>query len=302
MAVIRVNEIHEGRQSQAQDTGDRTYSRSFYVWTNSKNDGPLVVRLAPGIPRIGEPYVERNGLVDLAVYCKSVTADQDSSSFYKWKVKCDYSSRSPGGHDPSENDPNPLLRPCKVKFSSRAKKKALEFAALVEFDAEGNETVTEDAPVQNTANEPFDPPPEDEVFVGTLVFTRNEPFFDEALLFGSGYLRAVNEDQFRSFAPGTCCLANVEATDAWDKAIGKYYEVAYTVEVDPEGFDLKLLDAGYRDRDGNDLVSRKTGAHRSGPSMLNGLGYELGEGEDPVKLTYRSRKKKPFAALNLPQT
>src|SRR5262249_40989068 len=146
---ILVTEIWNGRDGDADDKGQRRYSRIFQVRTNDARDGSLVVRLGIdpvtllAVPQPFSTYVDLNGNFDLGAWCTHVRPRQDPEDPFTWEVRCEYDSLAA---DQQFSDQNPLNRPPRISWGFT------QFQIVAEQDANGKVYV-------NSAGERFDPPP-----------------------------------------------------------------------------------------------------------------------------------------------
>ena len=108
MAVTAVTELFEdraGESSVALAQTIRTYTRTFRVTTNDKNDDVYPVGTASGVPRHGDRYPS-----DSQAWCRSLSVRQLAGAMH-WEVTCSYSSEF-------EITTNPLDDPAVITWSA----------------------------------------------------------------------------------------------------------------------------------------------------------------------------------------
>jgi hypothetical protein len=257
---------------------------------------------APGIPRVGDKYVGANGETDIGCYCYSVQPRSLDEPRW-WEVTCTYSNdgakfgdaakeQSDKGNKDSDKENNPTSRPPRVTTTWER----YVFPAVVDVNGK---------PIVNSAGEPFDPPNEVEdlrpVISVTVVKEKFNPA--DALPFAG----AVNDDNFLGIPPGLARLAGLSATTIQEGG-RTLQEVTYEFHVNFLGWELKVLDVGFRQKkDDGTLVEIEvkgdtTGRVRklSSPWPLDGKGKAQAAGNAPVVLSFQVYPKKGFGGLGLP--
>lgn len=87
MAIIRVKERYDGSESEAQK-GERKYRREYLVETDSNKHTARDIRLAPGIPRLGDLHNEDSS----SRVTRVGTPQHASGSDNTWYVPVEYES------------------------------------------------------------------------------------------------------------------------------------------------------------------------------------------------------------------
>ena len=285
MAVTSVKEIWSGRRGSQDIESKRDYARVFRVGTNDVKDGPLTVRLAPGLPRIKDVYLDANGAVDAGSFCNSVDAAHDQDDPNTWQVTAEYSSDVKRLDIPE----NPLNKPVEVTWATAKQQRPTD------EDIHGNAIV-------NSAGEKFDPVVEKDDSRIMITFKRNEPFFPQQIAFI--FQDVVNEDVWFGAPVLTCKVESIAANLAFENGIF-FWPVTYTIEFRRDGWQARLLDQGYYEKGDSQaepkkLILDKNGQPLTAPALLDGKGKKLKEGEKPVFLSFFLYDIKPFAQLNLP--
>ncbi len=162
----------------------------------------------------------------------------------------------------------------------------------------------------NSADEPFDPPIQEEAHDIILRIVRNEQSYNP--LVASNFKKSVNESQFLWFPPQTVKCPVYESV-RMRKANLFYcqvkYEFAIRTDMDSEsqyiGWKRRILDQGFREKTGNNengqpkyaLIKDDDGSPVSQPVLLNGSGERLAAEADPVFLTFETKNLMDFSVL-----
>lgn len=269
MAVISVRELKE-RQGSIDQAGKTSYSRVFRVETNDPDDGAKTARIAVGIS-VGDLYATPNES-DSNAYCTSVSANCVSDDGLSWEVTVEY------GPLPD----NPLTEPVQYAWSFQ------QFEKPTDFDVFGNAIV-------NSAGDPFAEAVTKDDSRPVLTITRNEPApfaADLAYL----YRDAINATPYLGAGPGQVKVSNISATSQHDDFWGEYVQVQYEFHFSAEGWDKRILDAGFREKIEGELKNILVqGVPASEPVLLDGNGRKLPSDKPPVVRKYQVYPKAPFS-------
>jgi hypothetical protein len=260
MPVISVNDtqLRKGawkseRKNALVELVNRHYTRTLVVITNSVNDGPEVVIVAAGVPRIADQYVVGND-ADTIATCTNVVVESTESPFV-WKVTAEY-----------ETDRlvqaalnNPLNQPAEVQWGSSRYERVLQRDQL-------------GIPMCNTAGDKFDPPLTAEDSRPLLTVTLNSLLYDPAI--AQLYQDACNTDVFAGAAPYAAKMNSITAVKQIDIGF-QYWRITYEIEFRRETFALFVLDQGYRNINGYLFFDKLTNLPFSYPIPLNGRGFSL---------------------------
>jgi hypothetical protein len=249
MAVLKVDELFEGRGGQWTADQGRKWNRTFRVLTNAVTDGPRTAIVAVGIS-IGDQYIPSSNSVewDLDAYATQITATNEEGDQLGWIVTVEYSwfSANIAGGGAYQN---PLAMPIDVSWSFRNQE------IVAEYDNNGNA-------VLNTANDPFDPPLVIDDPRPLLTVVRNEPTYNIPLVYQ--YRNAVNADSFAGFDPAMARVIQISGKSAFHQDAGWYWAVTYEFEFNPPlGYQPQVLNMGMR------KISQTT--NQPVPIILNGL-------------------------------
>lgn len=294
MAVLTVGELWAERDADwANEKNERSYTRAFKVVCDSVDDGPMTVLQDSRIPLPYSVYTERNGLADIGTRLVRRNVKQDDDNPLVWIVECEYENSTTDVKDPPEN---PLLKAPTYEWSFSRYKRIVEKADLL--DVNGNVALA-DAAITNSARAPYDPPPEKDDSRPILTYSINQlQFFPSVAV---EYADAVNEDPFLGVDPGKAKIVGISGKQHWHKEYGSYWEVTITIEFREEGWDLKILDAGFFDTNGKIFQDSK-GEPYPKPQRLDGLGAMLPlatPADESIFFTYRVYKRKNFTALGI---
>lgn len=301
MGMTLRGERAEGRQRNV--TKDEiTYQRIFVVETDNDHIGAREVSFCPGLPFLGYQYTTSTEFDPLA-RCISRNAAPVGNSRRLWEVVVNYSSKHDDPEEENNEEESLELEPPEVSFDFATRMKVIQTASQV-FDPLGNLLDNPFSGPATSAGEPFDPPPEIEVHYPVLTITRNELFLNVNQI--RDYVNCVNSDNFQGGGPRTVKLNGISTRKQYKKNL-RYWRTTYTLEFNPETWDLQLLDIG----------SYYTTINPDGPNfknyfltdddppqprlgLLNGLGGYLEDGDDAqfrrFPTVYTAR---PFNVLQL---
>lgn len=295
MAVEDIRELFSDRSS-GRDAKGRRSVRVFLVLCDDVADGPEAAEIADtlpagmAIPSIGDAHPG-----DADKFVRSVEAKPEAGEPCEFRVTVQYSTpvaSGPGEEDPEEN---PLARPMTIGWGSTKTSVPVERATFIDGELEWP-----DIPVESSAYEVFDPPIMRDFGRRVLTITHNEATFDSALAIV--YTDAVNEEAFVGCAPGTVKIASITASRHYENEVW-YWAVEYQFDVNPDGWNLFIVDRGTRvlDAAGEKSVTAKDGDGNpyNSPIHLDGNGWKLGIDDPVVYLEYRIYPIKDFAALGL---
>ena len=283
-----VREHVESGSGSLNDRRERNYVRRFTVETNDELCLANTVILAPGLPRMWTPFVTPWGDRDLGSWVKEITAERTGSPLI-WNVTVNYSSIL---SRPDINFvENPLLRPAEVSYATQ------RIAVPMTHDRSGN-------PVLNSADDPFDPPPERDIKVRVITIVRNQLLYRDELY--NGYIDTVNKTPWNVYKAGEVLCEDISAVRAFENGL-LFWRVTFRFlarrqvipknsKVPKNEFDNvgKLdksyawvrwfLDRGfYVKRAGRRELARDVyGQISSTPVLLDGNGAKLALGADPA--------------------
>lgn len=258
------------------DTSDAAYNRPI-----------LALDASAGGVTIPDWWDVHPGGTDYFVRRKSVAPFNGPLS---WIVTVEYEYME----DPLEQRPS-------IQVIPQGKSEAIDRAIEV---TESVEAMTKN--LCNSADEPFDPPIQEEFYDQGIIITRNEGNID--LDVQKTYLNKVNSDAFTyrdkagnliTFAAGKVLCKNIQAEErrhgqTW------YFEVTYEFVVREDGWKRRVLDQGFRTKADGEYTAILDTANNpiTQPAKLNGSGAELDTETDPVFLEFQTKYTKSFAWFN----
>lgn len=248
------------------------------------NGAEAAIRSVNADPTLGSDIGDAHPLNPF-VFLSDLTA-QSTDSREIWRVIGTYKKISF-----DEDAANPLEQPSQISWSSNV------YTVPAIKDIDGNAIV-------NSAGQPFDPPltEEERTLVATITYNREnwDPTialdFENAVNVPATRIGQVNvgERQARIMEIGS------DSETFEDLA---YHKVTIKVEMKPEVWDRDVLDQGILGlNDDGKLVELTTddGAKVTEPILLNGSGKKLDPPTaDPVFLTFKTKREKDFAELEL---
>lgn len=260
------------------DLIDNTYSEdkdgnpSYTLIWRVEIDDPTPLTAAKTAKQV--TGVNRGDILD-GVPCLTIDATKNSDDGRQFLVTAVFGV-------PDEED-DPLDEPAEIKWSLDADSK------IVEYDIFGRA-------ILNSAGDPFSDPVEIDDMRPVLSVSRNEPSFNYSLAYS--YKDAVNADFFFGAPPGTVKVANIGSTRKFKENYGYYYTNEYTFHFNPQGWDVILLDQGFREKvSGKKKNIEVQGKEVTEAHLLNGQGAKLPEGGNPQYGRWRVYPRLPFSGV-----
>jgi len=297
-----VTELQSPRSSRS-ITGDASFERVFLFENVGAADTDAVLIADSHIPRIGDYGLTATGA---RVMVESVDCESDADTPKVRRVVVRY-ARHRRDFTESAHVERPTLAPPVISVQATS---STSFASK---DAETGE------PFLNSVGVPFDPGtlPQVDVTKYRIAVTRNEQTIPLATAFEfKDTINSVSWQLFDYVFPArTVRFCGLAAETQYDNEI-TYYRCTYTFDIEPDGYDVRLLDQGWSIIDqsngleeNNYLVRVKDseGNPSSEPTLLNGVGLLLRTGLPPVFLpkppdpAWKLYKAKDFAGLGLPR-
>lgn len=271
-----------------------TSNRTFIVISTAKTEDGGDIQSVAGIPIYGDQHPRH-----AFHFADSFTVKQDSKAWWKWTVAVSYKLPDIKSEDPNQTYVNPLNDPPDVTTTTET----ITIAARGEYDSGGTLTKA----IANSAGEPYDPHPEEELDLLVINIARNElPNYSVSLFYD--LQNSVNSGSL-SFGDAT-----IEAGHARIRlAIGSkqvfvppgenptpiyYRRYVYTIVANPLGWDLELLDWGTFYNESSEV--KKFIDEQKEFGLLDGSGGKLGDNAAPVYNTWKNKKRANFGQLNLP--
>jgi len=280
MTITYKGEIPAGRSAK-NSLGIRTYQRQFRLVTDSRSDGPYEIGSNANLPSIGSVHPE-----DASAWCRELTVDNDEP-YTGWIVTANYSSER-------ELSETPTSDPAFVTWDSE------QFQKPAIQDKDGDAVV-------NSAGDFFDPPAMMDDSRRVVTVQKNLTAVPTWIL---DYQDAVNSDQFTvdgvTIAIGTAKMQRV-SVGAEDIRNGiAFRQVTFTMHLQRDGWDMQILDAGFRRIDPGDstkriAISLDDGTEPTTPALLDGSGGLLSNPTpaNAVFKTFSVYKTRAFSSLPL---
>ena len=319
MSVISVRETWRGRGSDWNAEGQRTYTRTFRVITDTTAAQDNEIRGALSLTLLS-PYPE-----DLGAFATNIRIQNAGEHPCHYDVEIPYSTR-PRQTCNTEQTESPLDEPPLIVWRFQHFSEAVDRATRIEEDGGffpegpfgGGEPdpgevggAVADAPIINTSGEPYDPPITRDAAFLTCTIERNVAEFD--VLKAMEYTLSVNEDQFTidniTIAAERARLYEWTAIPQYKGSCAeRYFRETYQIQLQTGGWDMRLLDQGFCTAEVNaaetEFVSTpirdQFGNPLGRPVLLNGEGQRLTPDDDPIFMRYRIYPLKNFTALGLP--
>lgn len=299
--AIRVQEKDNTRNG-AENADGFTYKRVYQVKSDTALDEFQALTAvdtvtAVTVPKVGEKHPGHSRAV---VTERSVT-DEDAGKV--WSIDVSYATpEGEGPHDEDDEDSDPCSQRAVVKFGSAPYSKVI-FRAYQAGDTQGNPS----KPILNSANDPFDPPLQDEVSRPVISIKYNLRRFSPGLKFQLE--NTINSEE-------TLCvklhipakwgrLLAIACDPMYDAEDELYWAMEVQIEINSDTYTRKLLDQGFYYMDGatkKEITAKdKAGADVAvtEPQKLNGTG---GIGTTPAFLSFETFWPASWKPLNLPRT
>jgi len=288
-----------GKEGSFGPIAEWTAKREWLFKTNNRYDEENVV-LAYGYGNNILPFPLVSSLPsNPLLLCRRVLPKQDKKSPLHWVVTAEYSTEYLSKQEKdAQQYQNPVDRPSSIKWNTA------KYNKPVVYDT-GNNLIL------NSAGDPFDPPPEKDASRWTATVTKNVPAVPSYIL---DYCDAVNSEQFTiqglPVAQYVAKIMSIEIGEEQAAQISEfqeqtYFTFTYTLEFrsaqvtrnsgvkEPEGWLLRLLDQGFREKDPNDSTKRRHIKDDASPAKfvthpwpLDGTGKKLA---DPKVSTAKQR-------------
>lgn len=238
MAVTSVSEIGEPREAVDDQTGLVTVTRGYEAYTDSPLDDSLVVLASPLVVAKFATYVSATSTAP-TVRCIRRQAKQFPDDTQKWVVTIWYSSK---WLDEARANPNPQLRPAKIRFGTKTYTKAMT------ADLNG-------VPVLNVNGETFENPPSNEVRRLTMSIRRFQLNWDPVAM--NAFVGALNSLAFFGFDASRARCNQAEA-DSDNEGEFSGWSAAFEFEFlnadeNIREWQLVQISQGYKDRIGGSL-------------------------------------------------
>jgi len=249
MTVNYVEEMPEGRKA-TNDKGTRSYSRAFRLNTTQQSEGPYIVGSHPSLPIIGSTHPEDSG-----AWCTTLTVE-NSDPWKGWTVTADYSTERELATDPTNE-------PAVITVHSE------QFQKVAETDINGDS-------VCNSAGDPFDPPYMMDDSRRVISISKNMSGHPSWIL---SYADVVNSDSFVvkgvTYAVGVGKVQRVSIGETQTRNGVPFVVVTLEIHCQRDGWILKPLDAGFREKSGAGMINILNTIdfeRPSAPVPLNGSG------------------------------
>lgn len=221
MAVIFCAEKAEQRTGTGNSDGTRSYTRLFWVVTNSAADGPQTVGLSGFVPQVYDVYIAGND-IDIGARVQSVTPIQPTMDATYWEVRVEYSSQA------ASEIQNPLARPTDISWGFQVYQRPV-------IKDINNKLIV------NAAKQLFDPLPEIDDCRPTLTFTKNLASFDASLAYT--YVNSINATPWYSGAAQTWKCMNIASSQQQENGIF-YWPTTFEFQYHSETWKLVVANYG----------------------------------------------------------
>jgi hypothetical protein len=273
----------------------RSIQRSFFVYSDSRNENPETVRTADdgstSVPAYGDTHPFDGGAIATRFRCRK---DRDLPT--RWTVTVEYSSRDMqggGGGGSTGTDPLTITR---IRVSTR------EGQRLLDKDIDGKA-------IKNTAGD---------LILGITIpwnelqleFTQyRAPLDATGFRLLAKYRNAINSVAWRGFPQFTARIVSISGQDVKVQGLDLFERtvvVHLTDPLDPHQPDWRLrpMNAGFRYKNAltdemTHFTDDHTGLPVSQPQKIAINGDRMPDDEDPEYLLVKGYPELPFAVLDL---
>lgn len=273
------------------EEGHREYPVDWLVQTGGPAYGPTWALAASGLPLPGASLSIGSTTDSWAFYQRKGSAKflKRESRRDVWIVTTVFSTK-PARRCQTDSIGNPLLEPAKWKGGTA------KYTVESSVDKDGD-------PLLNSANQRFTGPIVQTVRThATISLEMNVAWFDLAFL--AGYVEAVNDATFWGLPARTLKCTDFDWTQELYGTCSKYYQVAFGFEINPDTWDLSLLDEGDMVKIAGTTPARfrraKDEFEENVRVLLDGAGNALEAGDPEVYLPFRVKQEKNFSAVAWP--
>lgn len=251
MTVNYLGEDYDMREAE-NDLGKRTYTRRFKLETTTKAEGPYAVGSHGSLPKIGSVHNE-----DSAAWCNNIAVQVNKG--LAWYVIARYSSERQLAIDPTTEP------------------------AIVTVTTEQFQKQTD---LVNSAGDPYDPPYMMDDSRRVINVQKNMSGHPSWIL---DYSDTVNSDSFVvkgiTYTAGQGKVQRVSIGEAQVRNGVSFVVVTIEIHLEKNGWQIRALDAGFREIDGYDrvnIVNGGDGLQPTAPVQLDGSGRSVA---DPTEAT-----------------
>lgn len=225
------------------------------------------------------PHPDNAYLTARTLRCK-----QQSDSPLHWIVEVEYSSEpAKESEKEKEQQPNPLLRPTKYKWTTNRYARAV-YTSKTPIKYVDTDGTLVDEPggnaIVNSAGEYFDPPLEIDVSHWNIVGTKNVAAVPTWVLSVDNPVNSSTTPIMGvSFPAYTLKLQEMEISELQNEGDYQFYVFTFQIEYRKETWRLFAIDQGLRQKSGSDRVNikDKDGKTVTAPWPLDGLGIKIAD-------------------------
>ncbi len=239
MSIVSVEEMRNSPDMSFGLDDDRTYTRTFIVISDDKNDGPIIVTTDPSIPRHFDVYAFGNERDNGSVVV-DIDQERDIDNPLKWIVTVSYDSKDKAvtkqrnrDKAPRDFDEDGVPDNMEIRYGTEVREKAAV-----------RDVLTKKA-IKNSAGDLFDPPPvaPDPVLVINITRDEAEDTFSADNV--EKFIKKTNKKPFFGFPEGTCLMDDINSDRQFQNNTF-FWRVNYQVKVrnDEDKWQAVLLQYG----------------------------------------------------------
>jgi len=306
---IRVEESFAERNGTRNKDGISDYKRVYNVISTNvlTEDQALVATDTTSGFQI--PAINSSHFSDTKAKTFSVSASPKDGDNKTWTVNVGWQTQlGSGSYDDEENTTDPTTQRPEVSYGHATYTKVMS-KAYQDGDTYGNPTL----PVENTAEDPFDPPITQDSSLTIIELNYNTRSFDPDWM--RQYENTINKSAVRVGGARIPALqGRIVALDAdplYDDNDELYWKVSCQIELNSSGFTAKILNQGFNFLDSgtkrpiiitkkDETTGKETKVVANDPQKLALDGTVLAVGGTPVYRDFNVYWRAEWKALNLP--
>jgi hypothetical protein len=284
----------------------KTAKHTWRVVTDNKfTRGQAIIAYGIGTGDFPERFTPHPDDGTLTV--RTLTATNQADSPYHWIVEANYSSAPLSEKEKEkETQPNPLLRPVRIKWKSQKYREAISKCRHVRFiDATGTELFdSSSGAIVNAAGDFVDPTVETDRSYWQITLTKNVASVDDWVL---DVDNPVNDGSIsiggKTFASGTVRIDSIDISELQSEGAYQYYVLTFELEYRKSGHKVLAQNQGFRQIKDGSLIeildAKKQRISAPWPLDIDGLAIENPSPEDAVFIECEVCEEMDFSVLPL---
>lgn len=243
MAVISAVETRRG--GNVDDKNFRNYYREWLLRTDNAQDGPLLVSAHLGLV-LWSSYYNAPGESDIYAKCKTINVDPLPGELQAWILKATYDNKPYDTNSIANGTASPSASPGNATPQPPGGTDPATRNWSISFGAKQTEQhAYEDVNGQAAAASNGQP------FEGGISYNVATPYFTlTTYSFAANfqkvgqYVNTLNNAMWQGFNTGTLRCVDYKIESQWEDQWGRFYKKDITCEINNDGWDVQVLNAG----------------------------------------------------------